>query len=260
MCVREFSFFCLLYTLRCVSSHSLRRNWKIWDSRYPNRILGHHPWTSWSHSQSLPWRFISVENRLGQSHAGLTMNFVKSYVAPRKVPNTQNRHAQSQHAPPAMVELQKPTSAKVPAYATPPETSDSNRPFNMKSGRTSGVNTGTSTPRSRASQFPEGDFRNRPQEHINLIKSELALEWIAGKQQEKGWYSRGPDQGVVMRVSKGQYISAPASLKEDPQGLVAAAAMLNVRVSVEREIDRTPADFSVPHDRYHPSLPADFTL
>ena len=156
------------------------------------------------------------------------MNFVKAYIRPRK-----NSDALPQHGTPVVDNtITKPPAARLP-LERPPATNDSNRSL---------LNSGTSTPRSRNSQFPEGDFRNRPQDHINLIKAELALEWIAGKQQEHGWYGKGPNQGVVMRVAKDHYISSPPSLQQDPHGIITAAALLNVRVSHNSILDLAVAD------------------
>ena len=87
-----------------------------------------------------------------------------------------------------------------------------------------------------------------------MIKAELALEWIAGKQQEHGWINKGPNQGVVMRVSKGHYISAPHQLKMEPQGLVVAAEELNVRVSIADTFTPSYANLLVAHDRHYPTL------
>lgn len=134
------------------------------------------------------------------------MNVVKSYIRPAK----------------------KQDSAPPPATVTYNEKSEPPRtPYSVQSPDYSGF----ATPRSRASLYPDGDFRNNADEHVNEIKHIVALEWVYQMQQEHVWSSNSYGEGVVIRKGVGKFAAAPVMLENERGGLFDAARALNARVS-----------------------------
>lgn len=139
------------------------------------------------------------------------MNALKSYIRPAK--------KEEQVAPP------KPHSHDEKKSVEPPRT-----PYSMQSQPASGF----ATPRSRASLYPDGDFRNNADEHVNEIKHMIALEWVYQMQQDHVWSSNSYGEGVVIRKGVGKFAAAPVMLENERGGLFDAARALNARVKPPR--------------------------
>ena len=137
------------------------------------------------------------------------MNTLKSYIRPAKKSST-------------------PSPAVVTPYNEKTDTPQTPRtPYSAQSRERSGF----TTPRSRASLHPEGDFRNNADEHVNEIKHMIALEWVYQMQQEHTWSSNSYGEGVVIRKGVGKFAAAPRGLENEQGGLFDAARQLNARVS-----------------------------
>lgn len=144
------------------------------------------------------------------------MNVVKSYIRPAK--------KQDPAPPPATVTYNEKSE--------PPRT-----PYSVQSPDYSGL----ATPRSRASLYPDGDFRNNADDHVNEIKHIIALEWVYQMQQEHVWSSNSYGEGVVIRKGVGKFAAAPVMLENERGGLFDAARALNARIlmTVNTSVIRT---------------------
>lgn len=144
------------------------------------------------------------------------MNTFKSYIRPAK-----------KSTPPAPISV--PTYNEKNDIPQTPRT-----PYSVQSQNYSGY----TTPRSRASLHPEGDFRNHADEHVNEIKHMVALEWVYQMQQEHTWSSNSYGEGVVIRKSVGQFAAAPRGLENERGGLFDTAKALNARVSEQNKLHK----------------------
>ncbi|OCK81960.1 hypothetical protein K432DRAFT_294338 [Lepidopterella palustris CBS 459.81] len=96
------------------------------------------------------------------------------------------------------------------------------------------ADTATSSPfASRpVSIYPVGDFRNAAMEEINEIKCDVMVNWLHSQQEEKLWTTGEPEEGVVLKKSKGSYACSPSDLAEERAGFYKAVETLNVRVAM----------------------------
>ena len=78
---------------------------------------------------------------------------------------------------------------------------------------------------------PEGDFRNSGAMSILDLRTEMMATHIYEEQQRRRWGSPQPNQGVILKRERGQYICSPPSLRTDSGGLYEAVLAMNVRVS-----------------------------
>jgi hypothetical protein len=78
--------------------------------------------------------------------------------------------------------------------------------------------------------YPIGDFRNQSVDGINDIKCEVMVSWLYSQQEEKLWNSGEPEEGVMLKKSRGEYTCSPADLADEPNGFFAAVQALNVKV------------------------------
>ena len=85
------------------------------------------------------------------------------------------------------------------------------------------------------SLFPVGDFRNNTIDEINDIKCDVMVNWLHAQQEEKLWTSGEPEEGVVLKKSRGQYTCCPRDLAEERAGFFNAVRTLNVRVSLHEK-------------------------
>jgi hypothetical protein len=70
-------------------------------------------------------------------------------------------------------------------------------------------------------------------EEMSDTRCEIMVSWLHQQQIEKTWFdSRAKDQGVVLKRSKGDYVSCPENVADEPDGFRRAIEMLNVRVSI----------------------------
>lgn len=62
-------------------------------------------------------------------------------------------------------------------------------------------------------------------------RCEIMVSWLHQQQIEKTWFDgRAKDQGVVIKRSKGDYVSCPENVADEPDGFRRAIELLNVRV------------------------------
>jgi hypothetical protein len=81
-----------------------------------------------------------------------------------------------------------------------------------------------------ASIYSEGDFRNYATEDVMQIRGMMMLEHIRAEQERRLWCTFGPNQGVVLKHSRGKYAACPPSLETESGGLFDQVVMTNVRV------------------------------
>ena len=68
-------------------------------------------------------------------------------------------------------------------------------------------------------------------EEMSDTRCEIMVSWLHQQQIEKTWFdSRAKDQGVVIKRSKGDYVSCPENVADEPDGFRRAIEILNVRV------------------------------
>lgn len=80
------------------------------------------------------------------------------------------------------------------------------------------------------SLHPSGDFRNNTQEHIDDIKSDIAINWVYNLQNKRMWSGGSVGEGVVLRKAYKAFVSCPAELSFSTGGLFGAACELNAKV------------------------------
>lgn len=83
----------------------------------------------------------------------------------------------------------------------------------------------------------------------DAIRHEMMVEYLRGQQERMMWSLEEPDEGVVLRRVRGEYVCCPPDLAKEPFGLFKAVQEMNVRVSHRVEyqhylIKRTGADFN----------------
>lgn len=137
------------------------------------------------------------------------MDIIKSYIRPK---------ASSKASKPGS-ELKTPSVAPALAQGT---ISSSPRP------RNSGLDFVPSHP-----LHPSGDFRNNTQDHIDDIKSDIAINWVYNVQNKLMWSSGSVGEGVVLRRAYKAFVSCPAELSLGTGGLFDAACELNAKVGLQ---------------------------
>jgi hypothetical protein len=89
---------------------------------------------------------------------------------------------------------------------------------------------GQRRPTSRPhSSFAAGSFRN--EEDIKNMKTEVMAEWLYKQQRLKLWASSGPEEGVILKKSRGEYTCCPEDLRYMRSGLFEQIVQMNVAVS-----------------------------
>jgi len=78
--------------------------------------------------------------------------------------------------------------------------------------------------------YPTGDFRNNAKEDLLDIKCDVMVNWLYQQQMEMLWAAGSPDEGVVLKKTRGQYTCCPADIMDEPMGFYKNIEMLNVRV------------------------------
>lgn len=78
------------------------------------------------------------------------------------------------------------------------------------------------------SSFIAGGFRN--DEEIKNMKTEVMAEWLYKQQRLKLWASSGPEEGVVLKKSRGEYTCCPEDLRYMRGGLFEQIVNMNVAV------------------------------
>lgn len=144
------------------------------------------------------------------------MGFIKSYFAPGK------DKASKKQSEPMITE-----KAVAPAEAT--GTSPTTRYPSALNTPGNGATPWGSRP---ASIYPTGDFRNNDRDDLRDIKCDVMANWLYQQQMETLWTAGAPDEGVVLKKTRGSYTCCPADLVEEPYGFYRAIETLNVRVSI----------------------------
>lgn len=89
--------------------------------------------------------------------------------------------------------------------------------------------------RRRMSQYPDGDFRNSSAADLATLKSDVMCSWLHQQQIEKGWSSTSPDEGVILKKARDNYMCCPKQLQAEEDGLFAAISKLKVKVSAHNK-------------------------
>lgn len=85
------------------------------------------------------------------------------------------------------------------------------------------------------SQYPDGDFRNSSAADLATLKSDVMCSWLHQQQIEKGWSSTSPDEGVILKKARDNYMCCPKQLQAEEDGLFAAISKLKVKVSAHNK-------------------------
>lgn len=85
------------------------------------------------------------------------------------------------------------------------------------------------TPLRPTSVFAAGSFQN--EEEIKNMKTEVMAEWLYKQQRLKLWASSGPEEGVMLKKSRGEYTCCPEDLRYMRSGLFEQIVQMNVAVS-----------------------------
>lgn len=170
------------------------------------------------------------------------MGGILDYVAPGRKKNSKEKNEISRpvelktspsHSPPNSPPWMTETPTLPSPQSFPPQYSHaaSLTPSAVPS-QVGTPNNGLSRSASRAgSIYPTGDFRNAGADEINDIKCEVMVSYLHSQQEEKLWTAGEPEEGVMLKKSRGQYTCAPADLADEPAGFFAAVRTLNVKVS-----------------------------
>jgi len=65
---------------------------------------------------------------------------------------------------------------------------------------------------------------------IRDMRADVMVNWLHSKQEESIWTTGAPGEGVILKVTKGQYVCCPSELRNDSSSLFDMVSMLNVRV------------------------------
>ncbi|EKG20239.1 Glycosyl transferase family 2 [Macrophomina phaseolina MS6] len=66
----------------------------------------------------------------------------------------------------------------------------------------------------------------------DAIRHEMMVEYLRGQQERMMWSLDEPDEGVVLRRARGEYVCCPPDLAKEPFGLYKAIQQMNVRVAM----------------------------
>jgi hypothetical protein len=78
------------------------------------------------------------------------------------------------------------------------------------------------------SSFAAGSFRN--DEEIKNMKTEVMAEWLYKQQRLKLWASSGPEEGIILKRSRGEYTCCPEDLRYMRGGIYEQIVRMNVAV------------------------------
>jgi hypothetical protein len=76
--------------------------------------------------------------------------------------------------------------------------------------------------------YATGSLRN--EEDIRNMKTEVMAEWLYKQQRLKLWATSGPEEGVILKRSRGEYTCCPEDLRHVRGGLFEQIAAMNVAV------------------------------
>jgi hypothetical protein len=81
-----------------------------------------------------------------------------------------------------------------------------------------------------SSLYPAGDFRNPPRESVLDIKTDVILSWLHQQQLERLWTEGAPNEGVVLKKTRGNFTCCPDTLKYERNGFFDQVRAMNVKV------------------------------
>jgi hypothetical protein len=87
-----------------------------------------------------------------------------------------------------------------------------------------------------SSLYPVGDFRNSPRESILDVKADVTLSWLYQQQLENLWTQGVPNEGVVLKKSRGSFTCCPDTLKNERDGVFDQVKAMNVRVRLHNPL------------------------
>ncbi|KAF2683165.1 hypothetical protein K458DRAFT_341123 [Lentithecium fluviatile CBS 122367] len=64
------------------------------------------------------------------------------------------------------------------------------------------------------------------------MRADVMVNWLHSKQEERIWTTGAPGEGVILKVTKGQYVCCPTELRNDSSSLFDMVSLLNVRVAM----------------------------
>ncbi|KAK8210886.1 glycosyl transferase family group 2-domain-containing protein [Phyllosticta capitalensis] len=67
---------------------------------------------------------------------------------------------------------------------------------------------------------------------MNDIKCDVMVNWLHSQQEEKLWCTGEPEEGVVLKKSRGEYACCPSDLADEENGFLSAVQELNVRAAM----------------------------
>jgi hypothetical protein len=67
---------------------------------------------------------------------------------------------------------------------------------------------------------------------VQDVRSEVMASWLNAKQEEKIWTRGNPGEGVILKRSKGRYVTCPVNLQCDGTVFYQMVARLNLRVGL----------------------------
>ncbi|RDW84881.1 hypothetical protein BP6252_02471 [Coleophoma cylindrospora] len=94
--------------------------------------------------------------------------------------------------------------------------------------------TSIGTRNGRRSIYPKGDFRESvvSMQELKTMQNGMMAETLNKEQIRKLWTSNGANEGVILKVSKGDYIARPQSLQHETNGLFHQILAMNVRCAM----------------------------
>jgi hypothetical protein len=90
------------------------------------------------------------------------------------------------------------------------------------------TDSGASEPSCDPSDLPL--LNNVEPDPMREIRDIVMVNWLHEKQEERLWTAGAPGEGVMLKVTKGQYVCCPANLRNDSTSLFEVVSQLNVRV------------------------------
>lgn len=154
---------------------------------------------------------------------------LRSYFTPGKAKEGKNDPVKSRHGPVESTSgAEKPVQGQHdPTLASAPaEASHSDVTAQVPSGS-------NSVPNSRpGSIFASGEARSTQNSALYDIKCDVMVNYLHQQQLERMWtIPSAPDEGVVLKKSRGQYTACPQEISPHLSAFAQAVEGLNVKVS-----------------------------
>lgn len=111
----------------------------------------------------------------------------------------------------------------------------------------------TSAVSDRASLQPTPHFPNDSIADDRDLKAEIMCNYLYQQQLKKMWSNGGSEEGVILKKSRGEYMSCPSDLHLQRNGLFDAVRRLGVQVNSYPRLLLDNADLPVCNDNQHPN-------